>query len=349
LIFTAVYSRHTFVWLTFRQTLRAVIGGFEQAWTFFDGVFAVVIPDNLKPVIDKADRIAPRFNQAFLEYAQSRGFVIDPARVRTPTDKARVERAVPYVRGSFFAGEDFRDLDDAQSRAPRWCLEVAGMRIHGTTGLRPLEVFVAEERPLLRPGPTEAYDVPIYQQARVHRDFHVEVAGALYSVPHGLVGCWVDVRADSRLVKVTYRGELVKQHLRAERGRRTDPNDMPAERRDYAMRDVEGLKRRAAAHGKAIGIYAQRLLEVELPWTRMRTVYSLLGLVSRYGPDRAERACAKALDIDLVDVTRIKRILEQGLDLPADTPASKPALTDGSVEQLRFARAADEFRIGGER
>lgn len=157
LIFTAVYSRHMFVFLTHSQSLPAVIEGFEAAWTFFGGVFGVVIPDNLKAVVDKADALDPRLNPSFAEYAQSRGFVVDPARIRKPTDKPRVERNVSFVRNSFFRTEQFRDRDDAQQKAEAWCLTDAGMRIHGTTQLRPLEVFSAEELPVLLAAPRAAY------------------------------------------------------------------------------------------------------------------------------------------------------------------------------------------------
>ena len=154
LIFTACFSRHCFVWLTHRQTTEAVIAGCEAAWAFFGGVFATLIPDNLSAVVDGADPLEPRFNQAFVEYAQARGFMIDPARVRSPQDKPRVERQVQFVRGSFFAGETFIDLADAQRRAETWCRERAGLRIHGTTQQRPAEVFAAEEQPRLLPAPT---------------------------------------------------------------------------------------------------------------------------------------------------------------------------------------------------
>lgn len=173
LIFTACYSRHCFVWLSHRQTTAAVIEGFEAAWAFFGGVFAVVIPDNLKAIVTEADDVDPRFNDAFLEYAQSRGFVIDPARVRSPKDKPRVERQVQYVRGSFFAGEDFLDLADAQRRAETWCSTTAGLRTHGTTQHRPAEVFRLEEAPLLLPAPTDPYDLPLYANPKVHRDHHL--------------------------------------------------------------------------------------------------------------------------------------------------------------------------------
>ena len=116
-----------------------MIEGFEAAWRFFGGVFRTVVPDNLSAVVDTADPLAPRLNQAFVEYAQARGFRIDPARVRRPQDKPRVERAVAFVQGSFFAGETFVDLADAQRRAEQWCLQRAGMRVHGTTQRRPVE------------------------------------------------------------------------------------------------------------------------------------------------------------------------------------------------------------------
>lgn len=95
LVVTACCSRHCFVWLTFHQTTEAVIAGLEAAWRFFGGVFPVVIPDNMSPIVDKAHATEPRFNQAFVEYAQARGFVIDATRVGKPKDKARVERGVP--------------------------------------------------------------------------------------------------------------------------------------------------------------------------------------------------------------------------------------------------------------
>jgi transposase len=88
LIFTPVVSRYTFVWLSFRQTIDDVIAGCEAAWTFFGGVFATVIPDNMKAIVERSDPLEPRLNQAFVEYAQSRGFVIDPARVRSPQDRS---------------------------------------------------------------------------------------------------------------------------------------------------------------------------------------------------------------------------------------------------------------------
>lgn len=131
-----------------------------------------------------------------------------PAQVEQSTtlSKPRVERMVPYVRNNFFAGETFVDLDDAQRRVETWCRSTAGMRVHGTTQCHPVEVFAVEEAPELLPAPQSPYDLPSYPTPKVHRDRHIEVAKALYSVPGELIGQRVSVRADSRLIKVFWRG-----------------------------------------------------------------------------------------------------------------------------------------------
>jgi transposase len=341
LIFTAVFSRHCFVWLTFRQTTETVIAGCEAAWVFFGGVFKTLIPDNMSAIVDGADALEPRLNQAFVEYAQARGFLIDPARVRSPQDKPRVERQVQFVRGSFFAGECFIDLADAQRRAESWCRMRAGMRVHGTTQQRPVEVFTVEEAPRLLPAPTEVYDVPVYATAKVHRDHHIEVARSLYSVPGALIGARVEVRADQALVRIFHRGQLIKVHPRQEPGRRsTDPDDLPAHKTVYAMRDLDRLRAMAAEHGPAIGAYASALLDIPLPWTKMRQVYALLGLVKKWGPARVDVACASALEHETVNVGLISRMLERATEVTA--PAPPPA---GTVITGRFARDAGHFAV----
>ena len=347
LVFTPVVSRFSFVWLTHRQTIDDVIAGFEAAWGFFDGVFATVIPDNMKTIVDRADPLQPRLNQAFVEYAQSRGFKVDPARVRSPQDKPRVERMVPFVRNSFFAGETFIDLADAQRRAGVWCRERAGMRIHGTIQARPVEVFGLEEQPLLASPPATAYDLPIYATAKVHRDHHIEVAKALYSVPGNLIGTRVDVRADAQLVKVFSGGQLVKIHPRQAPGRRsTDPEDLPSEKTVYAMRDLDKLQRMAASYGPAIGVYATALLDIPLPWTKMRQVYALLGLVKKWGAGRVNAACERALDAEAVNVGLIGRMLERGTENGVDADAQNPhAQPPGNVVAPRFARDDSHFVV----
>ena len=131
-----------------------MIAGFEAAWTFFGGVFAVVIPDNMKAIVTHADATEPKLNDAFREYAQARGFAVDPARIRSPRDKPRVERMRVSMCGRISMPENTSAISaDCRERAEQWCAQTAGMRIHGTTRMRPVEVFTAEELPELKPVP----------------------------------------------------------------------------------------------------------------------------------------------------------------------------------------------------
>jgi hypothetical protein len=300
-------------------------------------VFKVLIPDNASAIVADADAVNPRFTAGWLDYAQHCGFATDAARVRSPKDKPRVERAVQYVRGNFFAGEHFTGLSDAQARAEAWCRDVAGMRVHGTIAARPAEVFAAHEAGVLLPL-SLPYDVPVFTKVKVHRDFHVEVGRALYSAPKEYLGCHLDARADSALVKLFCRGVLVKAHPRQQPGRRvTDPADLPAEKTTYAMRDVASLAAAACRHGDSVGVYADRLLDTDLPWTKMRQVYRLLGLVRRYGPGPVDAACGRALELDVVNVTKIASMLEKATENTPSPPVPPAA------PAARFARDPAEY------
>ena len=150
-----------------------------------------------------------------------------------------------------------------------------------------------------------------------------------------------DVRADAKLVRISRRGQVVKVHPRMPAGRRwTDPEDLPSDKTAYAMRDVDRLLATAAGHGAAVGGFAAALLDVALPWTRMRSVYRLLGLVRTWGPDRVDDACRRALDAEAVDIGLIGRMLERATE--ADQPQDPPA---GSTPAGRFARDPDEFTV----
>ena len=278
LIFTACYSRHCFVWLTFRQTTEAVIDGFEAAWAFFGGIFATVIPDNLSAVVDDADPLA--------------------AAVEPGVRRVRPSQRVPGRPGT---------------GAPP-----AGQAASGAHGavraqlvLRRRDVHRSRRRPTTRravvPGAGRATDPRHHPAppARGVRDRGTATAGAAAGralrradLRHGegasrssrrsgqgaLLGAGqphrdrVEVRADRALVRIFQRGQLVKVHPRqAPGGRSTDPADLPADKTVYAMRDLDRLRRMAAGHGDAIGVYAAALLDIPLPWTKMRQVYALLG------------------------------------------------------------------------
>jgi hypothetical protein len=94
-----------------------------------------------------------------------------------------------------------------------------------------------------------------------------------------------------------------------------------------------------------VGAYATELLAGELPWTKMRQVYRLMGLVRTYGAGPVDAACAKALEVEVVDVTRIARMLERALEASPAGLAAPPAV----CKVLRFARSKDDFAPKGGR
>ncbi|MCC6336731.1 MAG: transposase family protein [Myxococcales bacterium] len=138
-IFTAVYSRHRFVFPCFEETTKSAIDACEAAWAFFGGVFAVLIPDNTKVIVTRADPLRPLINETFLEYAQARGFTVDPTRAGHPKNKARVEHSVQTVREDCFRGEKLRSIEDCVRRAEVWCRDEYGMRRHTRTQRMPRE------------------------------------------------------------------------------------------------------------------------------------------------------------------------------------------------------------------
>lgn len=341
LVVVLPYSRHQFVYPLARQTLEECIAGLESAWRFFGGVPKRLILDNFAAAIAGPDALTPRPTRGFLEYSQARGFLIDAARVRRPKDKPHVERSVQYVRERFFKGGNFRDLEDCREQAERWCRDVAGLRVHGTTRQLPREVFEAEEQAQLQPYDGVLYDVPQWKAVTVHPDHHVSFGQALYSVPSATCppGTKLEVRGDRGLVKLYRKGELVKVHPRQHRGgRATDPDDYPAEKTAYAMRAPDRIIQRASVLGPNVETFVTKLFEGPLPWAKMRQGQKLLSLGEKYTAQRLDAACARALSYELVDVRRLHRILLRALDAE-EQPVEEPLRTLGS----RFARPPSAF------
>jgi transposase len=341
LIVTLPMSRYQFAWPTFLQTTEALVEGLDAAWTFFGGVPHRVVLDNMSAAIVRASAQDPSVNPSFAEYAQDRGFFIDPARVRHPRDKARVENQVPYVRERWFAGESFSDdIVLLRAAAKDWSRDVAGGRIHGTTRRVPREVFELEEREFLLPAPTEPFDVPRWSSPKVHPDHHVQVARALYSVPTRYIGKKLRARTDTKTVQLYLQGELIKTHMRVVAGKRsTDLSDYPVGKAPYASRSVDSLLARARGLAEHVGTYAERLLAGPLPWIKMRQGYGLIRLCERYGVDRVNALCKRSLVFGVVDVPRLERMLKQA---QADEDAAPP----GRVVPLprsRFARDPKSF------
>lgn len=343
LIITLVHSRHLYVHITSSQKLSDLIDGIENAWEFFGGVSARVVIDNLKAAITKADRYDPIFQRVFEEYARHRGFVIDAAVPRHAKGKPHVERNVSYVRENFFRGEDWIDAAHVQREAIRWCMQVAGQRIHGTTRQRPLVVFENVEKAALKPLEGERFDPPQWAQCKVHPDHHIQFGKAIYSLPTRYVGKSVWVRGDRKLVRIYYQSELIKTCPRQPPGGRcTDYNDYPQELAPYAMRDPDRMTREAYEQGENIGRFVERLLTGPFPWAHLRQAQRLLRLTNKYGRTRVDAGCHRALHFDLINVRRVEKIITDNLD-KAHIPRAHQSTGKLLLVSARFLRPVGSF------
>ena len=307
-------SRYMFV--------RPVIRLDQHAWSeatvlgleFFGGVPARLVPDNLKTGVERPDLYDPKINRSYGELAQHYGTLIDPARAAKPRDKARVERAMPYVRDSFWRGRSFTSLEQMQDHALAWSIEVAGARRHPSLdGAAPAAVFAALEAPALTPLPRSRFVVATWSTGKVGPDIHVKVGNALYSVPWRLIGQRVEARSTAGTVQIVADGAVVATHVRVERGRRTNPGHYPPEKIAFHQRTPTWCRTTAAGVGPACTRVIEELM-VDNALFRLRAAQGILGLRTKYGPERLENACTAALSAGDPSYRTIKGVLAAGAE-----------------------------------
>lgn len=350
-IMTLSYSRHRFVRFVFSQDIQTWIDCHIRAFEFFGGVPVAIVLDNLKSGVVKPDLYDPTLNRAYAELERYYGFVADPAKVASPKQKGKVERNVPIVRNHLLAGRDFRDIDEANNRAPHWCQEEIGMVIHGTTKRRPFEVFRKEEVPCLKPLPSEPYECPQWKSCKVHPDHHVVFDRSYYSVPTRFIGKEVWVRGGSKLVQIFLNEQLIKTHTRAliSGTWKTDSSDYPPEKLAYLMATPTYCRKKASEVGPQTEALIQEILGDHV-MRNLRKAQAVLRLAQKFGPASMEAAAQRALLFGNCNYKSIKTILEKGWETDSEkTPQSTPQLSlPLSPLGQRFLRSPDYFIPGKE-
>lgn len=324
-------SRHMFVRPVLHLDQHAWIEAHVEAFRFFGGTPARLVPDNLKTGVDKPDLYDPKINKSYAELAAHYGTLVDPARVRRPKDKPRVERPMPYIRDSWWRGREFVSIEQMQAAAITWCLEVAGRRqCRPLGGAAPAAVFETTELPALQPLPPTAFALARWSTATVGPDIHVKVGRTLYSVPWKLIGRKVDVRSTATMVQIFDDGRLVKTHAAREQGKRTDNTDCPPEKIAFHMRTPVWCRKQAAQIGPACSELIAQLLEINALY-RLRAAQGVLALKKKYGPERLEAACGKAITVGDPSYRTVKGILIAGTETD---PAPEPAGDAGAAAFL---------------
>lgn len=326
-------SRVLFVQPVLRMDQASWNASHVAAFEFFGGVPARLVCDNLKTGVQRPDLYDPQINLAYGELAAFYGALIDPARARKPKDKPRVERPMPNIRDSFFAGRHFTSLAQMQADAVRWSVEVYGVHKHrGLEGRTPSSVFEAVERDALVPLPRRPFESVVYSVGTLAPDCHVKSGKALYSAPWRLIGQKLSIRTVGDVVQIFHHDAVVATHVLHLSGRSTNVEHYPPHKIAYTLRTVTWCRTQAEQIGPgAVAIVAE--LSAVNALHRLRSVQGIIRLRDTYGDDRVDAACARALAVGDPRYRTVKGILVAGTE-HGDDPASShvpapPALLRG--------------------
>ena len=337
-IFVAVLgaSNYTYAEATLTQALADWIASHVRAFEFLGGVPEVVVPDNLKSAVTRACRYDPDLNPTYREFARHYQVAIVPARVARPRDKAKVEAGVLLVERWILARlrhRQFFSLAELNAAIRELLTELNQRAFKKLPGSRASQ-FAAIDRPALRALPAIAYQYAEWRNARVHIDYHVEVAKHYYSAPYALIGRELNVRLTEHTVELFQRGERVASHVRLHGQTRysTQTEHMPASHREFAQWTPDRLIRWAQSIGLTTAALIARILDARRhPQQGFRAALGILRLSKHYGEARLEAACTRALAIGATNYRSVESILKNRLDmnpLPEQSSATLPLFHD---------------------
>lgn len=339
---TLSHSRHKYVEFVFKQNQQSFTASHIKMFEYFDGVPIRAVIDNLKSGVIKPDLYDPTLNRAYREMAEHYGCFIDPARVRHPQDKGKVERDVQTIRDQFrkfLALHPHLDIPKANLLIQKWCENEYGQRPHGTTRLKPFVVFGDKEQPALKSLPSEPFEIALWKEATVHPDNYVKLGTKAFSVPHGHAGKKLWLKGTAKLVQIYYRERLIKQHVVTEHYRHTDPNDFPPNVRAALDQGVPlQLQQKAQNISPAFAQLIRQVLEPHA-FINLRRAQGLLGVAQKYNARLIDQAAKTALEQQLQVTPKLFKQLLENI-IASQNQQKPPALSQASLE---FVRQADYF------
>lgn len=333
-LFVAVLGASSYIYAeaAFSLDTDAFLSAHCRLFSFLGGVPQILVPDNLKTGVSRPDRYEPEIARGYSDLAAHYGTAIIPARVRRPRDKAKVEAGVLHAYRHILAplrNRVFFSLGELNEAIRVRVAAINERPFKKMSGSR-ASMFLELDSPALSPLPAEPYVHRTRKSARVHIDYHIELAGHLYSVPHHLVREQVEVVFSDSVVEVYFDGHRVASHVRSHvRGRATtDPAHMPSSHREVASWTPERIESWARQTGPATESLVTAIMSSRNhPELGFRSCLGILRLAKSHGEDRLEAACARALSCGARSYKSVKSILDNRLDTmpgPTDTPSPLP-------------------------
>jgi transposase len=340
-VLTLGYSRKSVRFLAFRSSTRVWAELHEKAFRGLGGATRVVVLDNLREGVLTPDVYDPSLNPLYRDVLQHYGAVALPCRVRDPDRKGKVEAGVAHAKKTPLKGLRFESLEEAQEYLDRWEERWADTRIHGTTK-RQVSVMFAEERPILLPLPLEPFRYYQCGERTVHLDGCVEVEAAYYGAPPGWIGRRVRVQWNASHVRLIdpFTGQLLREHLREQRGRHRIKDEDRPHRTPLTTQQLPARAEKAGAHIGAL-CHSMHRNHGE---TAVRRILGVLSLAKKYGIASTDEACAMGLETGACEYHFVRRYLERNLQLPLNLRQVDPL-----IRQLTLYRDLIEKRTGTEK
>jgi len=324
LVCTLPFSSYTYVEALANASQRNLYESLGRALSYFGGVPANVLSDNMKQFVEKASRYEPCFNEMAEQWSVYYNTTLSAARVRKPKDKPSVEKEVHISYLRIFAplrNETFYSLSELNYRI-RECLAVHNATPMQRYGLSRKERFEQNERSLLKPLPLSEFIVRQEVKAKVQRNYHVILGEDMhqYSVPYIHVGETVKIVYDYTEVEIFLNMRRIALHLRSPRrnGYSTKEEHMPESHLRYKQTkgwDADYFISQASVIGaNSIVIFKRILTRNRFPEQTYNACLGLLSLSKKYGTQRFEAACTRALPASVITYGFIKNILENNRD-----------------------------------
>jgi transposase len=305
------WSRQIFLRFFLNARMENFLRGHQAAFTAWGGTARVLLYDNLKSAVLERRGDAVRFHPTLLAFAGHHRFEPRPVAVCRGNEKGRVERAIQYVRSSFFAARNWSDLDDLNAQAQQWCEGIAAdRRCPGDTTLSVREAFAQERNTLLALPPTD-YPTDERQPVAVGKAPYARFDGNDYSVPHTRVRRTLVVVASLRQVRLLDGLEVVATHPRSYghheqiedaahladlvTHKRAAAKQRGLDRLHQAVPSSQALHQRLAERGDKLGSATTELLR----------------LLDHYGAVELESALQEALAKDSPHPHTVRLILER--------------------------------------
>jgi len=337
-LFVAVLgaSSYTYAEATSDEQLSNWIAAHLRALEFYNGVPALIVPDNTKTGVTRACRYDPDLNPTYQEMALHYGVGVVPARPYKPRDKAKVESGVQIVERWIVAAlrhHRFFTLAEMNVEIRRLLEGLNNRPFRKRQGSR-AALFAAVDRPALRPLPLERFDLSEWSRAKVNIDYHVAFDTNFYSVPYNLVHEVVEVHSTPTTVEILHKGQRVASHLRARSHGQTvtDNEHRPKSHQAHLEWTPSRLVNWAASVGPHTSRLFERILE-DKPHPEMgyRACLGLMRLAREYSPQRMEGAAQRALETGACRYQSVKSILKNSLDgmpVASDLSSAPPSPHD---------------------